>query len=126
LVEVVSVAGRRILVVEDEPMIAMMIEDFLKELGWDIVGIAGSLEAALAMVRYADMDAAVLDVNLNGQDSFAAASILGERLIPFVFASGYGSNGIPRRFRDVPVLTKPFQSDELGHALFKAIADRPK
>jgi CheY-like chemotaxis protein len=74
------------------------------------------------MARDADIDAAVLDVNLNGQDSFAAAEILYERSIPFVFATGYGSDGITDRFRDAPVLTKPFQRDDLDRALCRAMA----
>ena len=116
-------AARRILIVEDEPMIAMMVEDFLTELGWDVVGLAGSLDSALAMARDADFDAAVLDVNLNGQDSFAAADILGRRKIPFVFATGYGFEAIANRFGDVPVLTKPFHRDDLDRALCRAMAE---
>ena len=117
---------RRILIVEDETMIAMMVEDFLTELGWDVVGPAGSLDSALAMAKDADIDAAVLDVNLNGRDSFAAADILGGRNIPFVFASGYGSDGIAHRFRDVPILTKPFHRDDLDRALCRAMAKTDK
>lgn len=110
-------AARRIAIVEDETMIAMMVEDFLADLGWDVVELAGTLERAVAMARHAEIDAAILDVNLNGQDSFAAAEILRERKIPFVFASGYGADGMAGRFRDVPILTKPFQRDELERAL---------
>ena len=124
LVEVMSVAARRILVVEDETMIAMMVEDFLTELGWDVVGPAGSLDIALAMARDADIDAALLDVNLNGRDSFAAADILGGRNIPFVFASGYGGDGMARRFGNVPIVTKPFHRDDLDRALHQAMAKR--
>jgi CheY-like chemotaxis protein len=122
LVEVLPVAARRILIVEDETMIAMMIEDFLTELGWDVVALVGSLDRALAMARDADIDAAVLDVNLNGQDSFAAADVLWERNIPFVFATGYGSDGITDRFPNVPVLTKPFHRDDLDRALCQAMS----
>ena len=84
-------AARRILIIEDETLIAMMVEDFLIDLGWTVVGLAGTLDRALAMVRDADIDAAILDVNLNGQQSFAVAEILGDRHIPFVFATGYGT-----------------------------------
>jgi CheY-like chemotaxis protein len=117
------VAARRILIVEDEMMIAMMVEDFLVDLGWDVVGIASTLDQALAMVRDADIDAALLDVNLNGRDTFGAAAILRERQIPFVFATGYGARGIDDRFRDVPTLTKPYQLDQLEGALRQALAD---
>ena len=114
-------AARRILIIEDEMMIAMMVEDFLADLGWDVVGVAGTLDRALAMVRDAVIDAAVLDVNLNGRDTFAAAEILSERHIPFVFATGYGVKGIADRFRAVPTLTKPYQRDELAAALRQAM-----
>jgi CheY-like chemotaxis protein len=115
------VAEHRILIVEDEPMIAMMVDDFLTELGWNVVGVAGALDQALAMARDADIDAALLDVNLKGRETFAAAGILRERHIPFVFATGYGANGIADRFRDVPILTKPFQRDELDRVLHEAM-----
>ena len=116
-------SARRILIVEDEPMIAMLVEDFLAELGWNVAGLAGSLDTALAMARDADIDAAILDVNLKGKDSFAVADILAGRNIPFVFASGYGASGISDRFRGVPVLTKPFPRDELNNALSRALAE---
>ncbi|PWT88069.1 MAG: hypothetical protein C5B56_09420 [Proteobacteria bacterium] len=113
---------RRILIVEDETMIAMMVEDFLEELGWEVVGLAGSVEGALAHARDGEIDAALLDVNLNGRDTFAVADILSQRHIPFVFATGYGTDGIADRFRGVPTLTKPFQRDELDRALHRAMA----
>ena len=122
LFEEFPVAARRILIIEDETMIAMMVEDFLTDLGWDVIGFAGSLDRALAMAREADIDAAVLDVNLNGQLSFAAADILNQRHIPFIFASGYGSDGMARRFGNVPIVTKPFHREDLDHALRQAMA----
>src|SRR5262245_47281629 len=111
--EELPLSMRRILIVEDETMIAMMVEDFLSHLGWEVIEMAGSLDQALAMARDADIDAAVLDVNLKGQDSFAAADILSDRNIPFIFASGYGADGMASRFRGVPILTKPFHRDDL-------------
>lgn len=115
-------AARRILIVEDEMMIAMMVEDFLADLGWNVVGVAGTLDQALAMARDAAIDAALLDVNLNGRNTFGAAEILRERQIPFVFATGYGVQGIDDRFRAVPTLTKPYQLDQLDGALRQALA----
>ena len=115
-------AARRILIVEDEALIAMMVEDFLEELGWNVVGWAAGTERALAMARDADIDAAVLDVNLCGHDSFAVADVLSERQIPFVFATGYGEGGVADRFRAVPTLTKPFRRDDLDRALHRAMA----
>jgi CheY-like chemotaxis protein len=78
------------------------------------------------MARDADIDAALLDVNLNGQDTFAVADILRERHIPFVFATGYGADGLAERFRGVPTLTKPFQRDELDRALQRAMVGIPR
>jgi DNA-binding response OmpR family regulator len=117
------VAAHRILIVEDETMIAMMVEDFLEELGWDVVGWAGETERALVMARDADIDAALLDVNLSGQDTFAVADVLIQRCIPFVFATGYGTDGLADRFRGVPTLTKPFRRDELDRALRRATTE---
>jgi CheY-like chemotaxis protein len=119
-------AAPRILIVEDETMIAMMVEDFLMDLGWNVMGLAGTLDRALAMARDADIDAALLDVNLNGQDSFAAAEILSNRHIPFVFTTGYGSDGLSDRYRGVPTLTKPYQRDDLERALRQAMAGTGK
>ena len=115
----------RILIVEDETLIAMMVEDFLVDLGWNVVGVAGSLDQAVAMVRDADIDAALLDVNLSGQRSYAAADILRERGIPFVFASGYGEASLEARFQEVPTLNKPLQPDDLNDALLQAMTGRP-
>jgi len=122
LVEELPVSARRILIVEDETMIAMMIEDFLTDLGWDVVGLVGTSDRAIATAREADIDAALLDVNLNGQDTFGVADLLSERHIPFVFATGYGQDGVADRFQDVPTLTKPFHRDELDRALRQAMA----
>jgi hypothetical protein len=74
------------------------------------------------MARDADIDAALLDVNVNGQDSFVAAEILSSRHIPFVFTPGYGSDGLADRFRGVPTLTKPYQRDDLQRALRQGMA----
>ena len=112
----------RILIVEDDAMIAMMIEDFLNESGWNVVGWAAGIERALAMARDADIDVALLDVNLRGQDSFGVADILATRHIPFVFATGYGVEGVATRFRGIPTLTKPFQRDQLDRVLREVIA----
>ena len=114
--------ARRILIVEDESMIAMMVEDFLHESGWEVAGWAGATERALAMAQDLEIDAALLDVNLSGQDTFAVADILSDRHIPFVFATGYGADGVAERFRGVPTLTKPFQRNELDRALETAMA----
>jgi CheY-like chemotaxis protein len=107
----------RILVVEDEMLVAMNIEDMLLELGHEVAGLASRLGPALALARESRFDAAMLDVNLAGEPSFPVADLLAERGIPFLFATGYGRQGIEERFHACPILQKPFRAAELGAAL---------
>ena len=107
----------RILVVEDEMLVAMNIEDMLLELGHEVAGLTSRLGPALALARESRFDAAMLDVNLAGEPSFAVADLLIERGVPFLFATGYGRQGIDERYRDYPLLQKPFRTEELGKAL---------
>lgn len=112
------------LVVEDEVLVAMLIEDMLTDLGFEVVGPAMRLQRALAMAEDEGLDFAVLDVNLANEQSFPVAHRLRERGIPFVFATGYGSMGVREHFQDVFTLQKPFQQHELQHAISIALADR--
>lgn len=98
-------------------LVAMNIEDMLLELGHEVAGLASRLAPALALAREGRFDAAMLDVNLAGEPTFAVADLLIERGIPFLFATGYGLQGIEERYRDFPVLQKPFRTGELGEAL---------
>lgn len=107
----------RILVVEDEMTIALMIEDMLLELGHVVVDLAMRLPQAEDMANKADFDFAVLDVNLDGRKSFPVADILSERGIPFVFATGYGASGLDPAYSGRPVITKPFLVDDLKSAI---------
>ena len=107
----------RILVVEDEMLVAMNIEDMLLDLGHEVAGLASRLEPALSLAREGEFDLAMLDVNLAGQQSFPVADILVARGIPFLFATGYGTKGIAEPYRDRPVLQKPFRTRDLGEAL---------
>ena len=111
----------RILVVEDEVLVAMNIEDMLLEHGFEVAGIASRLAPALALAREGRFDAAMLDVNLAGEASFPIADLLAERGIPFLFATGYGLAGLEERYRGHPVLQKPFRAAELRRAI-EAIA----
>ncbi len=111
-------AGKpRILVVEDEYLVAMMVEDMLGALGFEIAGIAQSLPAAEDAAQSGIFDAAILDINLNGAMSYPVAEILVRRQIPFIFATGYGPEGADHKFPDAPSLEKPFERDDLGEAL---------
>ena len=107
----------RILLVEDEMLVAMNMEDMLRDLGHEIAGPAFRLDPALALAREAALDAAILDVNLAGERSFAIAETLAERGIPFLFATGYGLHGIDPPWRDRPVLQKPFRQSQLAAAI---------
>lgn len=107
----------RILVVEDEMMIAFMIEDMLAELGHEVVALAMRLPEALEAARRPDIDLAILDVNLDGLRSFPVADILIQRAIPFAFVTGYGAAGLDEGYRNRPVLAKPFLSADLRRLL---------
>ncbi|WP_414692512.1 response regulator [Phenylobacterium sp.] len=109
--------GLRVLVVEDEMMVSMLIEDMLGELGCLVVGPASRLDEAMALARDADIDCAVLDVNLGGQPIFPVADLLRERGRPFAFATGYGDAGLREVDRGSPVLQKPFREGDLARIL---------
>jgi CheY-like chemotaxis protein len=116
----------RILIVEDEMLVAMNIEDMLLDLGHEVAGLASRLAGAVSLAKEATLDAAMLDVNLAGEASFPVADVLVERGIPFLFATGYGINGIEERYRDRPVLQKPFRASELAAALDALAAPTPQ
>ena len=117
--------AKRILVVEDELMIRMLLEDMLGELGYTVAAEAARIEEALEAAKNADFDIAILDVNLNGQPISPVADALVARGMPFVFATGYGERGLPEPYRDRPTLKKPFQMDGLKQMLQTAL-DRGK
>jgi CheY-like chemotaxis protein len=108
-----EIAGRRILVVEDEMLIAMVIEDAVHDSGGQVVGPAATLEKALKLVEEEGFDAAILDVTIRGGKVYPVAELLLKRGIPFVFASGYGDWALPEELRDKPRLTKPFTAAAL-------------
>ncbi|MCU0893711.1 MAG: response regulator [Rhodospirillales bacterium] len=110
-------AGLRVLVVEDEFMIAMAVEAVVTDAGGIVVDMAATLEQAVALAATAEFDAALLDINLNGQNSFPVADILGKRGIPFAFVTGYGRKMVPDAFAAAPILTKPYARNELMRVL---------
>jgi CheY-like chemotaxis protein len=114
----VNLTGRRVLVVEDEMAIAMMIEDMLADAGCEVAGMASRpAEALSAIAGDLAIDAAILDVNLGGSDSYEVAAALKARGVPFVFSTGYGRSGLPDDMVDNPVLQKPFRQQDLVEAL---------
>jgi CheY-like chemotaxis protein len=119
-------SGRRVLVIEDEMMVAMLLKDILAELGCTVVGPAARVEQALAMIEAAGaLDAAVLDINLNGQKSYPVADALVARRVPLLFATGYGRrNTVLNGYRSFPLLQKPFRLLELADALAKLLTPK--
>ena len=114
---ITSAKAWRVLIIEDEVLVAMLIEDMLLELGFELAGSAASLAEALAAVERGGFDLAVLDVNLRGSSSYEVADRLRTAAIPFLFATGYGAAGLDAAYREVPILPKPFQRRELAAAL---------
>ena len=98
----------RILVVDDEPLIGMLLEDWLAELGYETVGPATSLGAALALIEGARLDAAIIDVSLGQQSGYPVAAALSARGIPFAFATGHAGGALEVPYDSAPVLFKPF------------------
>jgi CheY-like chemotaxis protein len=117
-----ELSNRKVLVVEDEMMIAMLIEDMLDEFGCKLVGPATSVPRALDLIDKENVEIAVLDLNLDGQDTYAIADVLQQKNVPFIFATGYGSRGLRQGYQNRPVLQKPFQARDLENALAEALA----
>jgi CheY-like chemotaxis protein len=117
--------GRRILIVEDEFLIRMLLEDMLTDLGHEIAGVAGRVDEACGIAQTVDCDLAILDVNLDGQEVFPVADILATRGTPFIFVTGYGGGGLPPNYQNRPTLQKPFQLDDLSKAVTNIIAGLP-
>jgi chemotaxis family two-component system sensor kinase Cph1 len=109
---------RRILVVEDSALVVMLIEDVFEDLGWELVGPASRLGIACEMAAHETYDAALLDINLDGEMSWDVAAIVEARGIPFAFSTGYdGAAVLPKRFRNAAIISKPFQIDDLTSLL---------
>jgi CheY-like chemotaxis protein len=112
-----GLSGLRVLIVEDEFLIAMLLEDLLVELGCVVSGSASKPAQALELLETVDVDIAVLDVNLEGVDSFGIAAALKAKKIPFMFATGYGGSRVSQEFASYPVIQKPYRLEELAGAL---------
>ncbi len=110
-------AGTRVLLVEDETLVAMLLEETLEELGCEVIGPVSRLDAARTVIQEERLDCALLDVNLRGQTVYPVAELLAERSVPFGFVTGYGPKDIAAKFGRHPVLRKPFQVRELAAVL---------
>jgi DNA-binding response OmpR family regulator len=104
---------RRILIVEDDYLIASLLTEVMESAGWQVVGPVGHLTDAVATAAKEEIDVAVLDVNLGGETVFPVADVLDTRKVPFLFLTGYGTETLERRFCERPRLGKPFKTAEL-------------
>lgn len=119
----VEFGGKRLLIVEDEYLIASALAEFLKVRGADIVGPVGSVRQALALIERTLPDAAVLDVNLGSEQVYPVADVLIDRAVPFVFATGYDQLVMRRPYLRIPRCQKPIDKDALARLLHTAIVE---
>lgn len=114
--------GRRVLIAEDEYLLAYCLRDELEQAGATVLGPAPSVDAALALIESSPMtDGAVLDINLNGELVFAAADALAARGVPFVFTTGYEQGAVPERYSHVTRYEKPFDPADIVRALLREL-----
>jgi DNA-binding response OmpR family regulator len=116
-----EVSGARVLLVEDEGLVALMIEDMLEELGLKVVASAAHLKRACELAATGSFDLALLDVNLAGEFVFPVARVLRDRGIPFLFSTGYGTPPLEEEFRHALAIGKPFSIDELNDKVRKLL-----
>jgi len=115
----------RVFLVEDEALVAMLLEDMLAELGCVPSCTASSLAEGIEQVASVEADIAIIDVNLGGEPSFPIAERLAARGIPVVFSTGYGASDLPPAWRDRPIVAKPFTTEGLRAALAE-VFDAPR
>lgn len=113
------------LIVEDEMTIVLLIEETLLDLGAQIIGPASRLDMAMRLAAESSIDAAILDINIRGGNSYPVADILATREIPFVFCSGYSGWALEERHRDRPRLSKPFSPEELRERVLQLLEAPP-
>lgn len=118
-----SASGLRVLVVEDEIMVALLLEDMLSGFGHQVVGPVAQLSKAVEMAQREALDVAILDVNIKGNEVYPVAEALAARGIPFIFVTGYAKGGLPAPYSDRPSLQKPFRRHSLRD-LFAAVCGK--
>ena len=112
-----TTAMPRVLVVEDEYLIRMLLEDMLADNGYAVAAAVGTIAEATKFAAAGAFDVAILDVNVDGDEVYPVADILAQRGLPFVFVTGYGEGSLPAKYRNRPALQKPFQSEQLRSTL---------
>ncbi len=116
-----SAAGIRVLIVEDEPIVAMLAEDLLDSIGCVVAGAAASIAEAHLAIETMTFDVALIDINLDGEDGLVVADALKDRHIPYIITSGYGGEGLARGHPDVPILSKPYAIAALEAAICRSV-----
>jgi DNA-binding response OmpR family regulator len=119
------VEPRRVLIVEDEMLIALMLQDMVSDAGFSVEGIATSLAAGVELARTANADLAILDINLNGEEAYPIADILRARSVRLIFSTGYGPASLKPEYELVPKLMKPYEQSNLAAAIQAAFASPP-
>lgn len=123
-----QVTGLRVLIVEDESLVALLLEDMLAELGHTVIGPVAHVKKALDMIQREEIDLAILDVNINGENTYSIADVLAARNVPFLFSTGYDKESLHGSHQDRPTLQKPFPRQDLENLLagvFHQDARRP-
>lgn len=116
--------GLRVLVVEDENLVALLLEDMLAELGHTVIGPVARVKKALDMIQREEIDIAILDVNVNGENTYSIAEVLAARDVPFFFSTGYDRKSLNEQHQDHPILQKPFQRHDLEKLFLKVFSSR--
>lgn len=114
--------GRQVLIIEDDALVAMLLQDMLTDIGFEVVGTIDQYAEAFEKAKSMAFDVAILDVSLNGPHTFQIAEAIADRGIAFLFSTGYNSGILPLSLRHVPLLQKPFQQSNLKQALRAALA----
>jgi len=114
-------AGRRILIVEDSPLIAAVLEDMLNDIGCTVVGPTGNMAFAVDLAKAEELDAAIIDLNIRGGKVYPVAEVLRDRNVPFLLASGYADWTLREDFKDRPRLTKPYTAETVEQKLLKLL-----
>jgi CheY-like chemotaxis protein len=113
----------RVLLVEDELLITLLLEDMLVSLEWEVSDTAANLDEALTAAKAGAFDLALVDLRLGGNLTYPVADILKARCIPFVFVTGYGSAGLEPAYADTPTLEKPFNREDLKAIITRVLSD---
>jgi CheY-like chemotaxis protein len=116
----ITVAGNRVMIVEDEALVAMALRESLDELGFSVIGPFNRISEAMIALRNNRVDAAVLDVNLGGELIYPLADVLTADHVPFIFITGYGAEEIEPRYAHVPILQKPIEAGALQSVLVRS------